>query len=227
MSVDALPSISQGHNRNPSATKLRWCTPRALFDAVDRRYGFGLDAAAEPATALCVNYLSRGGDDCLTTPWAARCLSNRLDERWAWYNPPWGPRYTACAPGCTSKVCARRGWHQLDTFPGTRHFTPRAISQSFAPAIEGIPPLSGVVVLVPTASDTSWWRELFAAAADVRLLPRIAFHDADTGIAATSPPGGGCTLFELRKRIDPRHADLVARVYLADQYGRTEHELVG
>jgi len=215
--IDTNLSISQGHNRNPSATKLRWCTPRPLFVAVDRRFGFGLDAAAEKATALCQNYLSRGENDCLTTSWGARCLPNRLGERWAWFNPPWGPRYTVCAPGCTSKVCARRGWHHLDSFPGTVAFTRRAIlkAQARHGAREA---LDGVVVLVPTASDTIWWRELFTAASEVRLLPRISFCDADTGIAAPSPPGGGCSLFTIAARRAPRPV-----VYLADELGEIAH----
>ena len=211
--MESALSISRGHNRNPSATKLRWCTPPGLYGFENQRVGgFGLDAAAEPTTALCESYLSPARFDCLTTPWAARCQRNRHGKLWAWFNPPWGPRHTACPFGCASKVCIKRGWHHLDTFVGTGAFTRRAIVQAET--------LTGVVVLVPTAPDTSWWRELFTASTDVRLLPRIAFCDADTGIAAASPPGGGCTLFELRHG-SPLSA---RRVHLADEFGRDSHE---
>ena len=75
--------------------------------------------------------------------------------------------------------------------------------------------LDGAVLLLPTAADTSWWRELFAASAEVRILPRIAFIDPDTGEAAKAPPGSGCTLFELRARFRGER-----RVLLADELGR-------
>lgn len=176
---------SRGHTRVGSATKLRWCTPLSLFRAVHARYGFMLDAAAEPASALCPRYLSAAGRDCLVAPWALYCLPNWAGERWAWCNPPWGPR--------------------SPSFPGTRAYTRRALEQAET--------LTGVVLLLPTAPDTIWWRELFEAASDVRLLPRIAFYDADTGVRAASPPGGGCTLFELRSS---RSARTVA---LADALG--------
>jgi hypothetical protein len=44
---------------------------------------------------------------------------------------------------------------------------------------------------------------------------RIAFIDPDTGRAAEAPPGGGCTLFELRARFRGER-----RVLLADELGR-------
>jgi phage N-6-adenine-methyltransferase len=184
--VSGALAIAAGHNPNATPAKRRWRTPPALFAAVDARYSFGLDAAAEEGAGLCLAHITPEMNT-LVTPWASMCLRNADGERWAYLNSPWGP------PG--------------NGFPGTRAFTRRALDQFRT--------LDGAVLLLPTAADTSWWRELFAASAEVRLLPRIAFIDPDTGRAAEAPPGDGCTLFELRARFRGER-----RVLLADELGR-------
>jgi phage N-6-adenine-methyltransferase len=180
-------STSRGHNRDASARKRRWRTPRPLFTALDAIYGFGLDAAAEHGAQLCAAYIPPAMDT-LRTPWVSICERNADGERVAFFNPPWGPRG--------------------DDFPGTGAFTARAIEQART--------LEGVVLLLPTAPDTRWWRALFAEAVTVRLLPRVAFIDPDTGTPAEAPPGAGCTVFTLWPGERGRH------VLLCDELGRTE-----
>lgn len=179
-------AVARGHNPNPTPAKRRWRTPYALFLETDLRHGFGLDAAAEEGAGLCLAHITPEMDT-LVTPWASLCQPNADGERWAWLNPPWGPKSA--------------------TFPGTGAFTRRALVQA--------PTLDGVVLLLATAPDTAWWRELFAAASEVRLLPRISFVDPDTGVAAEAPPGAGCTLFELRSRFRGER-----RVGIANELGR-------
>jgi phage N-6-adenine-methyltransferase len=159
---------SYGQDPTPSAVKRRWRTPRPLFDAVNARYSFGLDAAAEDGR-LVPSFITPEMDT-LAAPWALYCPSNGWGETWAFLNPPWGNR---CAD-----------------FAGTQAFTRRALSQRST--------LTGVVLLCPSAPDTCWWRECFSAASDVRFLPRIRFEHPDTGAIGDSPPGCGMTLFELR-----------------------------
>lgn len=54
-------------------------TPIALFDKLNREFGFTLDAAASPENALCERFLSRE-DDALKQPWTGS----------VWCNPPYG-----------------------------------------------------------------------------------------------------------------------------------------
>ena len=176
---------SYGQDPTPSAVKRRWQTPRPLFDAVDARYLFTLDAAAEDGR-LVPSFITPEMDT-LVAPWSLYCPTNALGERWAFANFPWGNR---CAD-----------------FPGTQAFTRRALHQRMT--------LTGAVLLLPTAPDTRWWRECFAAASDVRFLPRVPFEHPDTGKVGESPPGCGMTLFELRA-----HFAGERRVLLADGLGR-------
>lgn len=180
-------SIARGHNRDGSARKRRWRTPRPLFDALHAVYGFGLDAAAEDGAELVPAHITPAMDT-LRTPWAPLCERNARGEKVAWANFPWGPR--------------------SDDFPGTGAFTTRAIEQART--------LDGVVLLLPTAPDTRWWRALFAESVTVRMLPRVAFIDPDTGLPAEAPPGAGCTVFTLWTRELGRH------VLLCDELGRLE-----
>lgn len=194
-------ATARGHNPDDSAIKRRWRTPPALFAAEHATYKFGLDAAAEPGANLCPSYFWPGFS-CLTNRWAPYCLPNSRGERWAWANFPWGPRFTACPASCS-----RDHVHYRESFPGTEAFVSRALDQA--------PTLTGVELLLPTAADTRWWRRLFVRAALVKLLPRVAYIDPDTGRPAEAPPGGGCTLFVLDNRATgPR------RVVLADELGR-------
>ena len=66
-----------------SSTRHDWCTPVALFDALDAEFGpFGLDAAASTDNALCEQFLTVA-DDALSVSW------HQLAER-VWLNPPYG-----------------------------------------------------------------------------------------------------------------------------------------
>ena len=60
--------IARGHNPTPTPAKRRWRTPPALFAAIDTRYGFGLDAAAEDGAGLCLAHITPDMDT-LTMPW--------------------------------------------------------------------------------------------------------------------------------------------------------------
>lgn len=102
-----------------------WTTPPALFQALDARYRFGLDAAATADTALCPQWLGPGsplGDNALDVAWSTVATGRYRPV--VWLNPP----YSQCRPfvakaadertrGCTV-VCllpARtdtRWWHE-------------------------------------------------------------------------------------------------------------------
>jgi site-specific DNA-methyltransferase (adenine-specific) len=78
---------------------VEWWSPAALFQTLDREFGFTLDAAATPENALCKRFMSRhlapgtyptpriGGEgDCVG--------DDGLCHRWSgekvWCNPPYG-----------------------------------------------------------------------------------------------------------------------------------------
>jgi phage N-6-adenine-methyltransferase len=59
-----------------------WSTPQVFFDALDREFRFGLDAAASDDNAKCTAFFTRD-DDALTRNWYP-------GQGWAvWLNPPY------------------------------------------------------------------------------------------------------------------------------------------
>lgn len=56
-----------------------WATPQALFDQLDREFGFTLDACATPDNAKCSMFYTRE-EDGLAQPWYGV----------VWCNPPYG-----------------------------------------------------------------------------------------------------------------------------------------
>ncbi len=194
-----MSATTRGHNPDPSAIKRRWRTPPGTFHQLNGEFHFGLDAAAEPGAQLCPVYIAASADDqvchhppaaldCLTTDWTEVCPTLPDGQPgWAWFNCPWGPVYHQCPAGCRKKHA-----HHPDSFPGTGAFVDAAIRN----AARGL----GVVLLVPTAPDTTWCRAAFRASVQVRLTPRISFIDPETGEPAPAPPGCGCTLFVMRGR---------------------------
>lgn len=70
-----------------------WRTPRQLFDALNKRYRFEVDAAADASNALLPSYYTR---DCDTLGWLKTTLAR------AYVNPP----YSDIAPW--TEACYRR-----------------------------------------------------------------------------------------------------------------------
>lgn len=56
-----------------------WETPQAVFDELNREFGFTLDVAATEANAKCPRFYDRAQDG-LKQPWEGVC----------WCNPPYG-----------------------------------------------------------------------------------------------------------------------------------------
>ena len=67
-----------------SSDKQDWGTPWALFNEVDREFGFTLDAAASEHNAKCKTYLTEA-DDALSHPWHKIAGDGAI-----WLNPPYG-----------------------------------------------------------------------------------------------------------------------------------------
>lgn len=187
-----MSATSRGHNADQTKRKRRWRTPPDVFAYLSTERTYDLDAAAEANSALCPRYI--GAPDALHGPEhgpqmvARNCLTGGWIAHSVWFNPPWG----------ASTV----------DFPGTGAFIDVAIKE----ARRG----QEVTILVSTAPDTTWWRAAFRASYEVRLTPRLAFLDPDTGVPAQAPPGAGCTLFFLRG-VQTRRPT----VQLADKVGRT------
>jgi len=67
-----------------SSTRDDWATPQALFDELDREFGFTLDVCATAENAKCERFYSPE-EDGLKQPWTGVC----------WCNPPYGRRIGA------------------------------------------------------------------------------------------------------------------------------------
>ena len=64
---------------NFQAEHCEWATPQSFFDALNREFGFTLDACASAENAKCERFYSLS-DESLTKPW----------EGTVWCNPPYG-----------------------------------------------------------------------------------------------------------------------------------------
>lgn len=51
----------------------KWQTPPAVFEQLNKEFGFTLDAAAEPETALC-DYYFTAEDDALSQDWSGQVV---------------------------------------------------------------------------------------------------------------------------------------------------------
>jgi len=85
-----------------TSKKQDWRTPKEVFDFLNRRFNFTLDACADSNNALCKNYYSKE-DSCLSHGWSGAVFMN----------PPYGReiiRFTRKAilehiSGCKKIVC--------------------------------------------------------------------------------------------------------------------------
>src|SRR5690349_4783281 len=68
-----------------SSQSVEWSTPQDLFDDCNARFGFTLDAAAQPHNAKCARFFTPEQDG-LAQSWAGEVV---------WCNPPYGARATA------------------------------------------------------------------------------------------------------------------------------------
>lgn len=69
-----------GGSKTPKNERDYWQTPIEIFNALDREFGFWLDAAASESNALCAHYLTEL-DDSLNSEWASYGS--------IWCNPPY------------------------------------------------------------------------------------------------------------------------------------------
>ncbi|MDB1122243.1 phage N-6-adenine-methyltransferase [Vibrio algarum] len=59
--------------RNGEKQQDRWQTPSAVFEQLNEEFGFTLDAAAEPETALCEQFFT-AEDDALKQDWQGQTV---------------------------------------------------------------------------------------------------------------------------------------------------------
>ncbi len=69
-----------GGSKTPKNERDYWQTPIEIFNALDREFGFWLDAAASESNALCAHYLTEL-DDSLNSEWTSYGA--------IWCNPPY------------------------------------------------------------------------------------------------------------------------------------------
>lgn len=87
-----MSAFTQAGGAAFSSDRMDWETPQDLFEELDARYHFTLDAAASDANAKCDRYYT-SADDGLAQDWAGETV---------FLNPPYGrelPRWVAKAAG--------------------------------------------------------------------------------------------------------------------------------
>ena len=78
--MSKVSSFGEGSN-TPLALRNLWRTPPFLFQRLNQRWGFGLDAAASAENSLCSDFIS-AEEDSLVTPWDR-------GPGTVWCNPPY------------------------------------------------------------------------------------------------------------------------------------------
>ncbi|HBX3539781.1 TPA: hypothetical protein MHZ27_00365 [Klebsiella pneumoniae subsp. pneumoniae] len=69
-----------GGSKTPKNERDYWQTPIEIFNALDREFGFWLDAAASESNALCAHYLTEL-DDSLNSEWTSSIHMPRWASR--------------------------------------------------------------------------------------------------------------------------------------------------
>lgn len=137
-----------------SSSSGEWGTPPGLFERLNAKYSFSLDAACSESNHLCpYGYTVAGGflcEDVATHRHYATTTEDGLSGSWqghrVFLNPPYG----------------------------------RAIESWLRKAAEESQGSALVVALLPVRTGTRWWRECVVPYADIEYLPgRLKFVGAD------------------------------------------------
>jgi hypothetical protein len=141
METETLAPLMQTGVRN------EYATPRDLFDALDSRFHFTLDAAALKSNARVSKYLGPDHEDpmrrnALTIPWAIDAAGGVV-----WINPPYGDTERKCPKTCTKKRCVKRGYHLTEDQPGQYDFIEKATNEAL---LSRVP----TIALLPARTDT-------------------------------------------------------------------------
>lgn len=143
-----------------SERRENWGTPRPIFDPLNRKYRFTLDAAASRDNHKCALYFTEE-DDGLSQDWGKHRV---------WLNPPYGEPEAPCGPKCKTKRCATRGFHNAGRVPGIIDWIRKAYTSAQAGAL--------VVCLVPASTDTAWWHDYAMKGEITFYRGRITFEGA-------------------------------------------------
>jgi phage N-6-adenine-methyltransferase len=155
-----------------SSANNNWCTPKWLYERLDREHKFNLDPTATAKSAKAKYYFTPD-QDCLKQEWSMVTGPAGGEVR-AYMNPPYGLPEAACAKRCKKKKCVKRGHHTDKYIPGQIDFVKKAIAESRS----GVK----VVCLIPARTDTAIFQELLLGQYYVEIqfiAGRITFEDED------------------------------------------------
>ena len=146
-----------------SSKSVEWATPEDLFYELNEEFGFDLDAAASPCNAKCAMFLDEELD-ALTVDWNDPVVVKECDDERVWTSLP------------TQKmrsIFLNPPWGR-----GIGEWIKKAYDES----------RSGVTVccVLPSCTDTKWWKDYVWKAAQVRFITgRLKFvrDDGPTGPA--------------------------------------------
>lgn len=159
--------------RRGPETKTTWEIPDALFGKLHAEFRFGLDAASEKENAKVTKFLT---GPCVQ-PMRCSCgLCTRWKASSVWLNPPYGPGEEICKVNCKKLRCMLRGEHCLVRVPGLTDWMAKCAAE--AQRYDG----PTVAAIVPNATDTRWFEEMFYTAWEIRsVVGRVQFKGSTDG----------------------------------------------
>jgi phage N-6-adenine-methyltransferase len=144
-----------GKRDNAPVATVEWATPRGLFEALDAREHFTLDAAASATNHKCADYFTEE-QNALVQPWSGRVFCN----------PPYGKLLAAFI----YKAAAAVGWPAAP--PGRL----AAIDAANDSALS-------VFCLIPVRCDVRWWHDVVMPHFDEVIFFRGRLNFVDTSDA--------------------------------------------
>ena len=148
-------------------------TPQALFDSLNKKYGFTLDPCASEGNAKCFNYFT--------------VKENGLVQSWegeiVFMNPPYSKSEKACKKNCKKDKCKkpdadhknRRGCHITEDLPGQEDWIKKAFEESKKPGVV-------VVGLLPVRTDTLAFHKYIWKKAKIEFIKGRLVFENDLGI---------------------------------------------
>jgi site-specific DNA-methyltransferase (adenine-specific) len=156
-----------------SSKSVEWATPQEVFDALDARFDFDLDASASAGNTKCSMYLDEELD-ALRCDWSGPAVVREIGDdgstwttmaltrmRTVFLNPPWGRSIGK--------------W----------------IEKAYVESRKGVT----VCCLLPACTDTKWWAEWVWKAAEVRFITGRLRFIRDDGHTGPSTKGACVVVF--------------------------------
>lgn len=170
-----------GPVRKATVSRDDWETPPALFNLLNKEFGFIVDGAANSSNSKCSLWLGPGSEICedafLWNPHSTSPMP-------MWLNAPYGKAELPCRSQCTKKTCTdpETGIRKRDCLtvyrPGMEDWMNLVVSWRAAGHT--------VVTNIPNGTENTWYRICYEGANEIRhLLGRVQYLGGDSNVGGT------------------------------------------